>query len=177
MSHTPKPGESSTIDELAGHCFGCGPRNPQGLHLAFTINAATLTAHADFQLTDLHQGAPGFIHGGIIATLLDEAASKLNRPLGVLAMTRHLDVDYLRPAPLQIQLRISSRHLRREGRKLFHESTLATPDGTVLATGKVLFIVIPDELLPPHIRGHFVPPKTTSPDPLPPLAPPAKLLD
>ena len=155
MSNTPDP--PSTIDELAGHCFGCGPRNPEGLHLHFHIDHATITAHADFSLTELHQGAPGFIHGGIIATLLDEAASKLNRPLGLLAMTRHLDVDYLRPAPLHTPLRIASRHLRREGRKLFHESTLTTPDGAVLATGKLLFIVIPDDLLPPHIRGHLKP--------------------
>ena len=146
-----------TIDELAGHCFGCGPRNPEGLHLEFHIDSAAVTAYADFQLTELHQGAPGYIHGGIIATLLDEAASKLNRPLGVLAMTRHLAVDYLHPAALHTTLRIASRHLRREGRKLFNESSLATLDGKVLATGQLLFIVIPDELLPDHIRGHLRP--------------------
>ena len=147
----------STIDEFAGHCFACGPRNPEGLHLEFQIDPAALTAQAECELTELHQGPPGFLHGGIIATLLDEAASKLNRPLNLLAMTRHLDVDYLRPAPLHTRLRLSSRHVRREGSKLFHESTLSTLDGSVLARGKVLFIVIEDHMLPAHIRGHLKP--------------------
>lgn len=145
------------MDELAGHCFACGPRNPEGLHLDFTIDAEAVTTTANFELTEIHQGAPGFIHGGIIATLLDEAASKLNRSLGVLAMTRHMEVDYLRPAPIRAPLRVSGSHLRREGRKLFHESVLTAADGTVLARAKLLFIVIPDDLLPPHVRAHLSP--------------------
>lgn len=157
MKDAPLAVHTGSLDELAGHCFACGPRNPEGLHLFFHIDPATLTAYADVQLTERHQGPPGYIHGGIIATLLDEAASKLNRPLGLLAMTRHLDVDYLRPAPLNTPLRLSSRHLRREGRKLFHESTLAAADGTLLARATLLFIVIPDELLPAHLRGRLNP--------------------
>lgn len=151
------PMTSATMDELAGRCFACGPHNPEGLHLHFTIDSIAITAHADVQLTDTYAGAPGLIHGGIIATLLDEAGSKLNRPLGLLAMTRHLAVDYLRPAPVDTPLCLASRHIRREGRKLFHESTLTTREGLLLARADLLFIVIPDRLLPPHIRGHINP--------------------
>ncbi len=77
--------------------------------------------------------------------------SKLNRPLAVLAMTRHLEVDYLRPAPLHTPLTLTSRHLRREGengRKLFHTVDLQLPTGDLLARGKGLFIVIDPS--PPH---------------------------
>ncbi|MEO6807166.1 MAG: PaaI family thioesterase, partial [Edaphobacter sp.] len=92
-----------TIDERANHCFGCGPANPQGLHLVFTTdtsNPDAITATTQIQLDRMHEGPPGHIHGGIVAALLDEAMSKLNRPLNVLAMTRHMEVDYLKPAPL-----------------------------------------------------------------------------
>jgi uncharacterized protein (TIGR00369 family) len=130
-----------TLDEQAGHCFGCGPANPEGLHLVFTFDAEAQTSTALVSLTRMHEGPPGHIHGGIIATLMDEAMSKLNRPLGVTAMTRHLEVDYLRPSPLGRDLILVGRHLRREGRKLFHEAELKLPDGTVLARGKGLFIV------------------------------------
>ena len=85
-----------TIDEQAGHCFGCGPANPEGLHLVFWFDAEAQTATALVNLTRNHEGPRGHIHGGIIATLMDEAMSKLNRPLGVIAMTRHMEVDYLR---------------------------------------------------------------------------------
>ncbi len=136
-----QPGEP-TVDERASHCFACGPDNPQGLHLTFNFDPATITTTAHLQLTRLHEGPPGYIHGGIIATLMDEAMSKLNRPLNILAMTRHMEVDYLRPAPIHQPLVLTGTHLRREGRKLFHKADLHLLDGTILARGKGLFIAI-----------------------------------
>ena len=143
-------GDGRTIDEIANHCFGCGPANPQGLHLVFTTDASNsqaITATAHLQLDRMHEGPPGHIHGGIIATLFDEAMSKLNRPLNVLAMTRHMEVDYLRPAPLYQPLLLVSRHVSREGRKLFHEAQLQHLDGTIFARAKGLFLVIDEKLL------------------------------
>jgi acyl-coenzyme A thioesterase PaaI-like protein len=149
--HTPiSLQNNSTIDERASHCFGCGPANPQGLHLVFTTD----TTHPDhpvatshFQLDRNHEGPPGHIHGGIVATLLDEAMSKINRPLNVLAMTRHMEVDYLRPIPLYKPLVLVGRHLRRDGRKLFHEAEIRDPVGAVLARAKGLFIAVDEKLL------------------------------
>ncbi len=131
-----------TIDERAGHCFGCGPANPEGLHLVFTLDADARTATALVNLTRNHEGPPGHIHGGIIATLMDEAMSKLNRPLGVIAMTRHMEVDYLRPSPLGRELILQGHHVRREGRKLFHEAKLQSAEGLLLAKARGVFIVI-----------------------------------
>ena len=150
--HTPASmdGTTPTIDERASHCFGCGPANPQGLHLVFSTNTADPAnpiATSHFQLDRMHEGPPGHIHGGIIATLLDEAMSKLNRPLNVLAMTRHMEVDYLRPIPLYKPLVLTSRHLSREGRKLFHQAEIQSPEGQVLARAKGLFIVIDQAML------------------------------
>ena len=126
--HTPASMDGNpTIDERANHCFGCGPANPQGLHLTFTTNTSNpenITATANVQLDRMHEGPPGHIHGGIVAALLDEAMSKLNRPLNVLAMTRHMEVDYLRPAPLYQPLVLVARHLNRATK----------PDGTPTAS-------------------------------------------
>lgn len=134
--------DDRTIDERSSHCFGCSPDNPQGLHLHFVIDYEAIAASSPVHLTRMHEGAPGLIHGGIIATLLDEAMSKLNRPLNVLAMTRNINVDYLRPAPLRQDLTVSSRHVRREGRKLFHEAELTDSKGHTLARATGLFIVV-----------------------------------
>jgi uncharacterized protein (TIGR00369 family) len=138
----------ATIDEQAGHCFGCGPNNVQGLKLHFVVETSPhITARALVQLTRTHEGAEGYLHGGIIATLMDEVMSKLNRPLGVLAMTRHMEVDYLRPAAVETALRLTGRHDRREGRKLFHTAELTAEDGTLLARSKALFVVVDPEKL------------------------------
>ena len=136
-----------SIDELSGHCFGCGPSNSAGLHLQFVIDPTAHTAAAAVTLDERYQGAPGYIHGGLIATLLDEAMSKLNRPLGVLAMTRHMAVDYLRPAPIHTALTLHAHHLRREGRKLFHAAELSGADGKLLARCEGLWIVIDPALI------------------------------
>ncbi|RSL14730.1 acyl-coenzyme A thioesterase PaaI-like protein [Edaphobacter aggregans] len=149
--HTPASMDANpNIEKRASHCFGCGPANPQGLHLVFTTDTSNPdipVATTQFQLDRLHEGPPGYIHGGIVATLLDEAMSKLNRPLNVLAMTRHMEIDYLHPVPLYQSLVLTSRHLSREGRKLFHRAEIQRPDGTVLARAKGLFIVIDARLL------------------------------
>ena len=136
-----------TIDEQAGHCFACGPANPEGLHLVFTFDNEAQTATAFVNLTRVHEGPPGHIHGGIIATLMDEAMSKLNRPLGVIAMTRHMEVDYLRPSPLGRELVLTGHYVRRDGRKLFHEAALKLPDGTVLAKAKGVFVVLDEAVI------------------------------
>ena len=146
-----------SIDELSGHCFGCGPRNPEGLHLKFEIDGDAHTATAPVCLDERYQGAPGYVHGGIIATLLDEAMSKLNRPLGLLAMTRHMAVDYLRPVPIRDVLVLRSRHVRRERRKLFHEAELANSAGDVLARCTGLWIVIDPALI------HAISPESVEP--------------
>ena len=102
----------------------------------------------------MHEGPPGHIHGGIVAALLDEAMSKLNRPLNVLAMTRHMEVDYLSPAPRYEPLLLIARHLNRAtkpdgtpDRKIFHQAEIQRPDGTVLARSKGLFIALDEKLL------------------------------
>ena len=133
------------------HCFGCGAANPHGLRLEFAIqhNAAeaevpvALAATTIVSLSSTFEGHPGFLHGGIIATLMDEAMSKLSHPLGVRAMTRHMAVDYLRPSPIDTPLALTGIHLRREGRKLFNRAELRASDGTLLAQATGLFIVIP----------------------------------
>jgi len=142
------------LDTRENHCFGCGPENPEGLKLEFVIDttdASAITASAIVTLTRRHEGPPGHIHGGIIATLLDEAMSKLNRPLNLLAMTRSLSVDYLKPSPLYIPLRLVAKHVKLHGRKVLHTADLMLEDGTVLAHGEGFFSVDRPE---PCGQGH-----------------------
>jgi uncharacterized protein (TIGR00369 family) len=126
------------------HCFGCGQENRTGLRLRFYTNAAEEVV-CRLRLAKRFQGPPGHAHGGIIATLLDEGMSKSNRAQGVVAMTRTLDVEYLRPVPLGVGLRLTARHTRAEGRKHYCEAELASEAGEVLARGRALFLAIDSE--------------------------------
>ena len=88
------------------------------------------------------EGHPGYLHGGIIATLLDEAMSKSARARGLRTMTRHLEVDYLRPVPSSAPLRIEGRLVKSEGRRHWIEAGILGSDGTVLAQGKGVFVEV-----------------------------------
>ena len=127
-------------------CFGCGERNKTGLRLQFYVDAEHVIV-SRVRLAKRFEGPPGHAHGGVIATLLDEAMSKANRQFGVLAMTRQMEVEYLRPVPLGTRLLLTGRHAGAEGRKHRCEAELANEAGDVLARGKALFIEVDRKML------------------------------
>jgi len=108
--------ESSIQQQMYPHatCFGCGPANPAGLHLA--SYAATDSAEglvvAQFTPWSEHDNGIGYLNGGIIATVLDchggAAAIRHAYLQGWRQtpgapypyVTAGLDVRYLRPASL-----------------------------------------------------------------------------
>jgi uncharacterized protein (TIGR00369 family) len=144
----PKPSESTPLDNLAplfhgaqNHCFGCGQANPVGLKLAFSL-APDGSVVSFATVSDNYEGPPGYLHGGIIATLLDEAMSKANRANGVTAMTRQMQIEYLKPVPSGSPIRVEGRVTRSEGRKHWTTAQILNADGVVLAQADGLFIAI-----------------------------------
>jgi len=122
-------------------CFGCGPANPTGLRLEFFL-AEDGAVVALPTVPDSFEGNPGYLHGGVIATLLDEAMSKSVRALGITAMTRNMEVDFLRPVHSGAPTRLEGRLLRSEGRKHWSQSRIIDARGHVLAEAKGLFIEV-----------------------------------
>jgi uncharacterized protein (TIGR00369 family) len=122
-------------------CFGCGPANPTGLHREFML-AEDGSVVCLATVPDRFEGPAHYLHGGIIATLLDEAMSKAVRASGRTAMTRHMEVDYQRPVPSGAELRIEARVTRSADRKHWTEAKIVSAKGTALAEAKGLFIEI-----------------------------------
>ena len=97
-------------------CFGCGPANPTGLRLEFLV-AEDGTVVSLPEVPSAFEGHPGFLHGGIIATLLDEAMSKAVRAVGYSSVTAKIEVEYRRPVPSGVRLHLEGRVVSSEGRK------------------------------------------------------------
>jgi len=77
-------------------CFGCGEKNPIGLKLVFTETSESL--HAEWQPSEAYQGYPNVLHGGIIATLLDETGAWcISVKLGTAGVTTEMNTRYLNP--------------------------------------------------------------------------------
>jgi uncharacterized protein (TIGR00369 family) len=128
------------------HCFGCGLENRTGLRLHFFTDEDKNVV-CNLTLAGRFAGPPGHAHGGIIATLLDEAMSKSNRALGILAMTRHMEVEYLRPVPLGVPLTLTAQHTGAAGRRNHTEAQIRDASGQVLATAKAVFVTVTAEML------------------------------
>jgi uncharacterized protein (TIGR00369 family) len=122
-------------------CFGCGAANATGLQLEFLLaeDGAVVCLST---IPDRFEGPPSVVHGGIVATLLDETMSKSLRARGLTAMTRQMEVDYLRPVHSAAPLRLEGRLVRSEGRKHWAEARIFNERGRVLAEAKGLFIEV-----------------------------------
>lgn len=91
-ARTPLPNDFS----VAQSCFGCGPANPTGLGLVF--EAVGETVEAPFTPPERWSGAPAFVHGGIVMTLLDEAMAWST--IGIrrrFALTKDFRADFVVP--------------------------------------------------------------------------------
>jgi len=127
------------------YCFGCGPANPGGLKLKFILSPGGDSYLCEFELAAEFGGPPGHAHGGIIATILDEAMGKANKLKSKVALTRRIEVDYLRPVPLGQRLVAEGRVILVRGRALYNRAELRSAQGEVLARSRGKFMAIDAE--------------------------------
>jgi len=126
-------------------CFGCGPENPAGLQLKFEIGPDGNSYVCEFELGSSFVGPPGHAHGGIIATILDEAMGKANKLENKVALTRRIEVEYFRPVPLGQPLVAEGRIIRMTGRALYNFGELRNAKGVILARSRGKFLTIDAE--------------------------------
>ena len=124
------------------YCFACGKNNPEGMRLNFSYDGEHDCFVCRFRLSKRYTGPPGHSHGGIIATILDEAMGKVNKLRHVIALTSRITVDYLKPVPLNKPLRVESREVGVRGRRHTNMAEILNEKGEVLARSKGLFIAI-----------------------------------
>jgi uncharacterized protein (TIGR00369 family) len=123
-------------------CFGCGGDNAGGMKLTFEQDNVNRRIVGRFVLGERYQGGAGFAHGGIIATLLDEAMGKVCRFREVRAVTAELTVEYLKPVNVRSEIVVEGRETEQKGRNLFMTGEIRNEAGEVLARGKGRFVVI-----------------------------------
>lgn len=112
------------------------------MQLRFTYDRKRKCYMCRFRLGERYTGPPGHCHGGIIATILDEAMGKVNKVRQVVALTSEITVNYLKPVPLNKPLRVESREEKVTGRRHINVAEILNQKGEVLARGRGLFIAI-----------------------------------
>ena len=144
-------------DDLS-YCYGCGRHNEHGLQIKSYWDGDETVA--TFVPRTYHIAIPGYVYGGLIASLIDchstgTAAAAAYRAQGrdmnsepaLRFVTASLHVDYLRPTPLGVSLEIRGRVKEVKGRKVIVSATLSA-QGELCARGEVVAVQMPDHMTP-----------------------------
>lgn len=143
--------------DALSHCYGCGRLNQKGLQLkSYTDGDETV---AVFTPLPQHTAIPGYVYGGLIASLIDchgtgtasaAAYQAAGREIGsdppFRFVTASLRVDYLRPTPMGVPLEIRGQVKEITGRKVVVTATLSA-EGQVCARGEVVTVQMPEHLM------------------------------
>ena len=116
-----------------------GRTNPMGIGLEVRRHGDSVTAITT--LGRAFEGAPGRAHGGIVAAILDETMGYVLPIIGELAYTANLDIDYVAPAPVHQELRVTASLRDRADRKLWIEARGESDQGT-FARAEALFLAV-----------------------------------
>lgn len=139
------------------HCYGCGRLNEDGLQIkSYWDGDETVCV---FHPRPYHIAVPGYVYGGLIASLIDchgtgSAAAAAYRAQGremdtdppLRFVTASLHVDYIRPTPLGVPLELRGRVEEIKDRKVVVAITLSA-QGEVCARGKVTAVKMPEHFV------------------------------
>lgn len=120
------------------YCFACGQANPKGLQLSFQFKGEDYVC--DFTPAKEYQGWTGILHGGIVATVMDEIMTRLLWERGIKAMTAEITVRLRKPAPIGSPLTARARLVSERKRLYNTEAELLLRDGTIVATARGKFL-------------------------------------
>jgi acyl-coenzyme A thioesterase PaaI-like protein len=144
-------------DELS-HCYGCGRFNEHGLKIKSYWDGQE--AVAVIEPKPYHIGIPGYVYGGLIASVIDchcigtasAAALKaegrnIESDLPLRYVTASLHVDYLRPTPIGVALEVRARVKEIKGRKVIVDATISA-NQQICARGQVVAVQTPEQMKP-----------------------------
>ncbi|MDE3088173.1 MAG: PaaI family thioesterase [Chloroflexota bacterium] len=140
------------------HCYGCGRLNEYGLKIKSYWDGDETVCQ--FDPKPYHTAIPGYVYGGLIASLMDchgtgTAAAAAYRAEGramdteppLRFVTASLHVDYLRPTPIDATLQVRATIKEIRGRKVIVSETLSA-HGELCARGEVVAVQMPENLIP-----------------------------
>ena len=117
-------------------CFVCGEKNPAGLKLRIQTDAERGESAADVTFPESFQGWTKVVHGGLLATVLDEALIYAAGAKGFKCVTGEMTVRFVRPASTGVPYRLKGRFLEDKGKIVLAESEILDARGETVARAK-----------------------------------------
>jgi acyl-coenzyme A thioesterase PaaI-like protein len=151
-----KPIQDYYPDDVA-HCYGCGRLNEHGHQIKSYWDGDETISH--FTPEKYHTAVPGYVYGGLIASLIDchgtgtaalAAYRAENRDYDSLPpfrfVTASLQIDFLKPTPLGVELELKGKIIEIKRKKVISEITVSA-NGIITARGKVVAVKMPEKML------------------------------
>src|SRR5512141_2075424 len=143
--------------EYLAHCYGCGVQDELGHQIKSYWDGEEAVAH--FHPQPYHTAIPGYVYGGLLASLIDCHGTGTAAAAGYRAegramdsepalryLTASLHVDYVKPTPLGILLEVRGRIKEVKGRKVIVEERIIA-NGEVTVRGEVVAVQVPASLI------------------------------
>ncbi len=143
-------------------CYGCGRLNEYGLQIKSYWDGEETVCH--FQPRPYHTAVPGYVYGGLLASLIDCHGTGTAAAAGYRAEGREMDshpplryltaslhVDYLKPTPLGPVLEVRGRIKQVKGRKVVVEEWILA-NGEITVRGEVVAVQVPDQMIQELLR-------------------------
>jgi uncharacterized protein (TIGR00369 family) len=129
-------------------CFICGLQNPIGLRMAIYNDPDNQQVVSTVSVPEQFQGYPGVVHGGIVATILDEVVGRATLLSGNdddLMVTVKIEVKYRQPTPTETPLTVAGRITQPGRRRARAHGEIRLPDGTITAEAELLLARPPED--------------------------------
>lgn len=129
-------------------CFLCGRENDIGLKISWYNDVKEQKVRSEITIPDQFNSYPGFVHGGIIAAILDETAGRallINGDNDKLMVTSKLEVKYHHPAPTGQPLKAIGWVTRPGDKYARVEGEIRLADDTLVASCKATVMQPPDK--------------------------------
>ena len=143
--------------DVLAHCYGCGRLNEHGHKIKSYWAGEESVCH--FAPAPHHIAVPGYVYGGMLASLIDchgtgTAAAAAYRAEGrdmasqppLRFLTASLRVEYVKPTPLGVTLEIRGKVKESKGRKVVIEEWIVA-NGVVTVRGEVVAVQVPEQML------------------------------
>jgi len=114
-------------------CFVCGEKNPSGLKLHIRTDAELGESSADVSFPEHFQGWAKVVHGGLLATVLDDAMIYAAAAKGLKCVTGEMTVRFVKPASTGVLYKLRGRFVEDKGRIVLAESALLDGEGREVA--------------------------------------------
>ena len=137
-----KPTNSASELNHGINCFGCSPSNNKGLKADFTFDQERGKVLFYYKLREEYEGAPKHAHGGILATLIDEAQGALCQHIGWYVMTDRLTIHYRKAVPIGEELLIEAFLTKISKKRIYTQGRIQSKTGMVHVNSKASFYVL-----------------------------------